>query len=419
MKLLRRTLLLLVLLPLLTLLLALSLALQWQPAVPPAAKASGEQLLAVKSKLLAQDPRQLPPGGVRRVILEGADLSLLLGQGLRQLRPAGVSTLLQLHEATLQASVALRGEPGPWLNLHAELRETGEWPEIISLRVGRLPLPHWLARWTLRELMQRASLGAELDLASSMIKHVGFTPGRISLVYAWERDSLDQMLASLWRPADRQRAEAYNAELVRLATGFQQGMSVSLAELLPPMMKLAQQRSLGAPVADAGRENLSALLTLALHASGQHWSRLLPVARSWPRAKPFLVILGGRDDFAQHFLISSVIALEGGGPLADAIGIYKEMADSQGGSGFSFNDIAADRAGTELGLLAAREPARLQALLLKPGLTEFDFMPAVFDLPEFLTDSEFKSRYGGVGGTGYQRMIQDINARVAALPLYR
>jgi len=36
-----------------------------------------------------------------------------------------------------------------------------------------------------------------------------------------------------------------------------------------------------------------------------------------------------------------------GTPLADAVGLWKELADARrGGSGFSFNDIAADRAGT-------------------------------------------------------------------------
>ena len=34
----------------------------------------------------------------------------------------------------------------------------------------------------------------------------------------------------------------------------------------------------------------------------------------------------------------------------DAIGVYKEVRDSRGGSGFSFNDMAANRAGTRFGL---------------------------------------------------------------------
>jgi hypothetical protein len=79
-------------------------------------------------------------------------------------------------------------------------------------------------------------------------------------------------------------------------------------------------------------------------------------------------------------------------PLADAVGPWKELADARsGGSGFSFNDFAADRAGTRFGVLAVRDPARLQARLAA-GLTDADLMPQVSDLPEYLPQSEFVAR---------------------------
>ncbi|MDT9001989.1 hypothetical protein RQP53_22115 [Paucibacter sp. APW11] len=408
----------LLLLPLVTVLLVLGLALQGEPAAPLAGKADAERLLQIKSRLARQDPRQLPPGGVRVVALERADLELLIGQALAHFRPAGAALTMRPHEASLAASIALRRDgSGPWLNLRAELRETGGWPEVQRLRLGQLPVPRWVAVWALRELVQRMSVQAEADLAVDLIKHIGFAPQQLSLSYEWRQDSLDQMLSTLWPRRDVPLAEAYNGHLVRLCQARKPGEAASLAELLPAMFELVRQRT--AAGAEPGRENLTALLTLALHASGQHWSKLLPAARAWPRAAPLLLTLDQRDDFAQHFLISTVLAIEGGGPLADAIGIYKEVADSHGGSGFSFNDIAADRAGTQLGLLAASDPLRLQMLLLKPGLRELDFMPVVADLPEFLSDADFKSRYGGVGGLGYQQMLASINARVAALPFYR
>ena len=65
--------------------------------------------------------------------------------------------------------------------------------------------------------------------------------------------------------------------------------------------------------------------------------------------------LQARPAGPRHLLISAARAAEGGGPLSDAIGVYKEVSDSRGGSGFSFNDLAADRAGTRLGLRARRD----------------------------------------------------------------
>jgi hypothetical protein len=146
---------------------------------------------------------------------------------------------------------------------------------------------------------------------------------------------------------------------------------------------------------------------------------MVPAASTWPKPRPLSVTLQQRQDFPLHFLISAVIAAEAGTPLADAVGLWKELADARhGGSGFSFNDLAVDRAGTRFGERAVREPARLQARIAA-GATEADFMPEVSDLPEFLPEAEFVSRYGGVGGAAYKRMVADIEARVDLLPVWK
>ena len=124
----------------------------------------------------------------------------------------------------------------------------------------------------------------------------------------------------------------------------------------------------------------------------------------------------GRQDTPQHLLVSAVLSAEGGAGLANVIGLYKEVADSKGGSGFSFNDLAADRAGTRLGQLAVRDPLAFQARLAA-GVQELDLLPVVADLPEALTQREFQARYGGVGGTAYKLMLQDIEARLDRLAL--
>jgi hypothetical protein len=146
---------------------------------------------------------------------------------------------------------------------------------------------------------------------------------------------------------------------------------------------------------------------------------MVPAAYAWQRPRPVVVTLRQRDDSALHFLISAVIAAEAGTPLADAVGLWKELSDARrGGSGFSFNDLAADRAGTRFGELAVRSPAQVQARLAA-GATEADFMPDASDLPEFLPEAEFVARYGGVGGTPYKRMLAEIEARIDALAMFR
>lgn len=56
--------------------------------------------------------------------------------------------------------------------------------------------------------------------------------------------------------------------------------------------------------------------------------------------------LMGEQTFAMHFISSAAIAAYTDTVLSDAIGLYKELEDARSGSGFSFNDIAANRAGT-------------------------------------------------------------------------
>ena len=224
--------------------------------------------------------------------------------------------------------------------------------------------------------------------------------------------AFDGAAAGSFAPFRRHASNSYRVMQAHAAAG--DGAGLPLARLLPPLFTLAVQRSAGG--SDALAENRAALLTLALQATGRRLSDLVPAIRAAPQPPGVTLTLAGREDFAQHFLISAVVALEGGGPLADAIGVYKEVADLRHGSGFSFNDIAADRAGTRLGLLARRDPQQLQDRLAQ-GVRESDFMPDVADLPEFLGRKEFLATYGGVDAPPYRHMLADIERRLDALPL--
>ena len=127
--------------------------------------------------------------------------------------------------------------------------------------------------------------------------------------------------------------------------------------------------------------------------------------------------LAGRPDLTQHFTISAVLAATAGSPLSDVVGLYKELDDARNGSGFSFNDLAADRAGTRLGAMAVGAAAGRDRLRLAvaAGLRESDLIPEVRDLPEFMPQAEFVRRFGGVGKPPYQAMLGRIEQRLRCL----
>lgn len=392
---------------------AAALAWQGRPLLARPAELSAADIQRAKEFLRRNDPRELPPGQPRRLDIGEAELNLLLNH-LALRRPQTVLDLRMLPgQAWLRASTALRFG---WLNVDARLRETAQLPIVESLHIGRLPVPAWLANGLLRRALAQLQQQSEGQLASELVDHIGFEQRRLRLHYQWQADSLDRMLATLWPAAEQQRMQAHAEQLRLLSEAYAPGASVSLAALLPPMFELARQRTAqGQP---AAAENRAAVLTLALHANNKSWASVMPAARAWAPARPLRLTLDGREDFPMHFLVSAVLAIEGGGPLADAIGVDKELADARSGSGFSFNDIAADRAGTRFGLLAMREPGRLQAAM-RPGLAERDFMPPVADLPEFLREQDFLQRYGGVGAPAYRQMMADIEARLDAIELLR
>jgi hypothetical protein len=181
-------------------------------------------------------------------------------------------------------------------------------------------------------------------------------------------------------------------------------------------MRLAAERG-----ADSQAESRAAIVVVAFYVNGKGLAAIVPGAKDWPVAVTRTVTLNGRTDFPQHFTISAALAAHAGTPLSDAIGLYKEVDDSRHGSGFSFNDIAADRAGTTFGELATRSAASARQVQRRfaAGVRESDLMPNAADLPEFMPEAEFKRRFGGIGAPAYQRMMQDIERRVAACPLYR
>jgi len=108
--------------------------------------------------------------------------------------------------------------------------------------------------------------------------------------------------------------------------------------------------------------------------------------------------------------------------VSDAAGLLKEELDADiGGSGFSFADLLADRAGTTFADWATRDEATARAMQdrLASGFRVEEFFPPAADLPEGIPDAELQSRYGGVGGEDYRHLIEEIERRIAACAAYR
>ncbi len=396
---------------------ALAVALQGEPAVSAQTEVGIDDVARAVALMRQHDPRKRPPGMMAAALLSERDLDILVHQGVRRW-PGGASRVtLRRGGATVQLTSPAPPNPfGHWLNVELRLAETRSLPVIESLRVGSLPLPAALAEHVAGRLARRAGLQDELQLVAEVVQGVRFYPQQVQVSYIWRGDSSRRLAAGLASPADLERLRAYSDRLAQLALRERAGAEVSLAWLLAPMFELARARS--ATGLDGVAENRAAILVLTVYANGRGLGEALPAARAWPQAQPLRVRLAGREDSPLHFLISAALAAEAGGPLSQVVGVYKEVADSRGGTGFSFNDLAADRAGTRFGEAAVQDATRLQARAATIA-RETEFMPPAADLPENMPEAEFKRRFGGVDAPAYNAMLAEIDRRVAALGVLR
>lgn len=411
---LRLFLLLLILIPL-TVAALVWFSLSPRPAVALHVVASYEDIERAKRVLEMNDPRGFPPGTAHTVNMTERDINLALNYLVRKLARGAVQVSAQSNRLELAGTVDLPLiSARPYLNIAARIEAPDGVPHVSRLRVGSVPVPASVAVWAFERVAEGANLTQEYKLASNMIQQLDLRPGEVSLRYRWQPDTL-RTLGTQLAGVDPAALTAYHAHLLALQAGGV-ARAGSVTAMLQSMFAFAQRRSAsGDPVA----ENRALLLILGAWASERDMRVLVPQAQDKPAR--FALSLQQRRDFGQHFLVSAGIVAASETSLSKAIGIYKEVSDSRGGSGFSFTDIAADRAGTRFGKLATASPdsARRIQQLLSRGVTEADIMPPALDLPEGLTEADFISRYTAVDSPAYRAVLDEIDRRIEACALYR
>jgi hypothetical protein len=135
------------------------------------------------------------------------------------------------------------------------------------------------------------------------------------------------------------------------------------------------------------------------------------------------VTLRGRGDTPRHFWVSAALVVITDETRATAVGVGKELLDSNpGGSGFSFVDLGANRAGILFALAATRDAASARATqlsIVRDGLHAEDYCPKIEDLPEGLTRDQFQAEYGGLGGDRTRELRAEIERRMATKAVLR
>ena len=124
-----------------------------------------------------------------------------------------------------------------------------------------------------------------------------------------------------------------------------------------------------------------------------------------------------RRDLARHFFVSAFLTTTFGPEAALNLGLSKEMLDANGGSGFSFADLVANRAGIEFAKRVSTGKISLEDL--NQNFAVADYLPEVDDLDEGIEMQDFRARFGKVGDEAFQAEMSRIEQRVLDLPIYR
>lgn len=339
---------------------------------------------------------------------------------------------LQADRAIAQASLKIPWGSHPrFLNVRMEGRcaiQKGRRTVYIDrMRVGRLTLPGPLVTavvWlTLDGLDNDPEVGPLLRSVDGLRIHdegIQVTARK----GAFRENVLPALLSRLG--ADRDVVAATREHFAHLVDILESlpGGDTRFAACVQAAFQFAAERS-----RDGGavRENKAAVNALGILLG--HWrvERLVGRVSSdaqWDRVaysyRP--ATLRGREDWCRHFWVSAALALASSRQASNAAGLLKEELDAaHGGSGFSFSDLLADRAGTEFALAATRDEASATRMQnrLRSGFAVGDVFPEAADLPEGINDAELARHYGGVGGKGYQHMMAEIERRVASTPAMR
>lgn len=313
------------------------------------------------------------------------------------------------------ALVAVVSRPllGRWLNL--KIRTVGEGTGFPPVRVtvGAISLPSWASR-------------VGLLLGRRLIRLRGATLPPLDRLVQESRVRGGIVEAMIWFPKSGivDHGVARNA-----SAGIDDGLVAQLYCRLADQQRAApdplfahQVRRVFAATQEDPAQHGAAFVALAMFAVDPGFGHVTGDAQQRVRAcaipSPALT-LQGRTDSPKHWSLSAAMAAASGARLAVTMGEWKELSDSVAAqryldrnerSGFSFVDLAADRAG-DLTAKAAGDPQRSAATRARLlNATDRTLLPvSMTRLNDGMPNDEFVRQYGGTDDARFRAAVRSID----------
>jgi hypothetical protein len=376
----------------------------------------------VRAKKILHEGSKTKPDEIGIIELTKDDLNLAGNYLLNRYSKSAANLEFKNNELRFMVTMTLpENSLGKYLNISFRLGniEGNDLPVITKFKAGKLLLPAKFAAFVIDTIIQHSSLNEYFILATRPIKAVKIEGQQLTITYFPNKDTLLQARNFLTHTGDNSTLNIYQQKLAEIVAEHDPAWRLSLAELLRPLFELAYQRSTLETAID---ENRVAIATINEYVNKQESQKLLAIPdNSTVSGQQYAAFLYKRIDLAQHFIGSATLTASVNKQAAQIAGVEKELSDAQGGSGFSFIDLTADKAGTRFGELAISSPE--SARRMQKAMSEIkdysDFMPDPRDLPEHMNEAEFKQRFESVNSPVYQEISRQIDDRISAMPIYR
>jgi len=374
-----------------------------------------------RAKKILHEGSKTKPDEIGTIELTQPDLNLAANYLLNRYSKSAVKIEIKNNVLRFIVTMTLpRNSLGHYLNISFRLgnEDNSELPGLTKFKAGKLLLPAKFAAFVIDNIIRHTSLNDYFILATRPIKTVKIDQQKISITYYSNRETLIQARNFLTQSADNPKLEVYKQKLAEIIAQHDPEWRLSLADLLKPLFELAYQRS---TLENAIEENKMAIMTVNDYVNKKETKKILSSPSSMPATDMhYSAFLYKRIDLAQHFIGSAAITASVNGQIAKVVGEEKELRDAHSGSGFSFIDLAADKAGTRFGEMATSSPEKARMIQkAMSGIKDYsDFMPDPRDLPEHMDEAEFKQRYQSVDSPAYQEISKLIDTRIAATPIY-
>lgn len=328
------------------------------------------------------------------------------------------TTSIDIQQDKLRVQIAIFVPESLWgkyLDLHFALRQVDDTIRIKSFKIGEISIPDPAANVLIPAIVEYSPLNKYWLVAKQYVKNVRVTPQALEVSYLGSIvDAAKQLV--IQKHQKYPHLHEYQQQINAIVSAHDPNWRLSISELLQPLFLSAYQNT---KEEDAIQENRAVIIAVGSYIYKNDLYRFLPLGLVYSKELP--VFAYKRTDIPQHFIASALLAAVDASLFAEQIGVDKELGDAAKGSGFSFIDLAADKAGTQFGkaAIATREKAR-EFQKRMAAIKDYNaLIPQIDGLPEHMDEAEFQARFQAVGSPAYKQMVEEIDRRISNLPLYQ